>query len=94
MYMCACMWMKLEASKGKAYIDVDKYSLFSRPWMFMVMWIELEVLMFAGFWEGLIPETAFNPSKLEGLLDAGALGLKARTLNLSDKLFHLLNFSF
>lgn len=29
-----------------------------------------------GFWGGLVPENAFNSSALEGLLNAGALGLK------------------
>lgn len=30
-----------------------------------------------GFWGGLVPENAFNASSLEGLLKAGALGLKS-----------------
>ncbi|KAG2687572.1 hypothetical protein I3760_09G057900 [Carya illinoinensis] len=30
-----------------------------------------------GFWGGLVPENAFNSSSLEGLLNAGALGLKS-----------------
>lgn len=30
-----------------------------------------------GFWGGLVPENAFNSSALEGLLNAGALGLKS-----------------
>ncbi|KAL7593694.1 allantoinase [Lactuca sativa] len=30
-----------------------------------------------GFWGGLVPENAFNASILEGLLNAGALGLKS-----------------
>ncbi|CAL5070835.1 unnamed protein product [Urochloa decumbens] len=30
-----------------------------------------------GFWGGLVPENAFNPSALESLLDAGVLGLKS-----------------
>lgn len=30
-----------------------------------------------GFWGGLVPENAFNRSSLEGLLDAGVLGLKS-----------------
>ncbi|CAD6259031.1 unnamed protein product [Miscanthus lutarioriparius] len=30
-----------------------------------------------GFWGGLVPENAFNPSALEGLLNAGVLGLKS-----------------
>ena len=29
-----------------------------------------------GFWGGLVPENALNPSKLESLLNAGVLGLK------------------
>jgi hypothetical protein len=31
---------------------------------------------FSGFWGGLVPENAHNTSILEGLLDAGVLGLK------------------
>ena len=34
---------------------------------------------FAGFWGGLVPDNAYNASKLEDLLEAGALGLKVRT---------------
>jgi allantoinase/DNA mismatch repair protein MutS2 len=30
-----------------------------------------------GFWGGLVPENALNPSKLESLLNAGVLGLKS-----------------
>ncbi|CAD6261703.1 unnamed protein product [Miscanthus lutarioriparius] len=30
-----------------------------------------------GFWGGLVPENAFNPSALESLLNAGVLGLKS-----------------
>jgi hypothetical protein len=33
---------------------------------------------YTGFWGGLVPENAFNPSALEGLLKAGVLGLKVR----------------
>ncbi|OEL16853.1 putative allantoinase [Dichanthelium oligosanthes] len=36
-----------------------------------------------GFWGGLVPENAFNPSALESLLNAGVLGLKEGLVTLA-----------
>ncbi|KAJ9690439.1 hypothetical protein PVL29_012869 [Vitis rotundifolia] len=38
---------------------------------------EEKIYVDVGFWGGLVPENAFNASMLEGLLSAGALGLKS-----------------
>lgn len=38
---------------------------------------EEKIYIDVGFWGGLVPENAFNASMLEGLLSAGALGLKS-----------------
>ncbi|KAB1206383.1 Allantoinase [Morella rubra] len=38
---------------------------------------EERIYVDVGFWGGLVPENAFNSSALEGLLNAGALGLKS-----------------
>ncbi|XP_038971157.1 uncharacterized protein LOC103721871 [Phoenix dactylifera] len=38
---------------------------------------EKKIYVDVGFWGGLVPENAFNTSALQGLLNAGALGLKS-----------------
>ncbi|MCH84213.1 allantoinase 1-like, partial [Trifolium medium] len=38
---------------------------------------ENKIYVDVGFWGGLVPENALNTSILEGLLDAGVLGLKS-----------------
>lgn len=38
---------------------------------------ENRIYVDVGFWGGLVPENAFNPSALEDLLNAGVLGLKS-----------------
>ncbi|XP_052203677.1 allantoinase [Diospyros lotus] len=38
---------------------------------------EKRIYVDVGFWGGLVPENAFNRSALEGLLEAGVLGLKS-----------------
>ncbi|KAJ4846568.1 hypothetical protein Tsubulata_043281 [Turnera subulata] len=41
---------------------------------------EKNIYIDVGFWGGLVPENAFNPTALQALLDAGVLGLKVSIL--------------
>jgi len=57
----------------------DKLSLPMGQVFYCNIWY-LNCARLAGFWGGLVPDNAYNASMLEDLLEAGALGLKVRTL--------------
>ncbi|KAG6505513.1 hypothetical protein ZIOFF_037869 [Zingiber officinale] len=61
--------MKVEATQGKIYVDVGRFENFNHPGPYFLHDI--------GFWGGLVPENAYNITMLDGLLHAGALGLKS-----------------